>query len=178
MTDQKPEISRTFGIDLWATIAAYALALLMIVLATQLHAQTFTVLHTFTTGMDGANPFAGLTLDAAGNLYGTAYRGGIDTGGVCFANGCGTVFKLKHTHSGWLFTPIYDFHGGSDGAYPYGGVTIGPDGTLYSTAELGGEQQQRVRHGLQPETSAGGMQERTLPVDEDGPLFVPGYRCW
>jgi uncharacterized repeat protein (TIGR03803 family) len=138
MTGQKQDRGRTFEIDLWATIVAFVIALLMIVLATQMHAQTFTVLHTFTTRMDGANPYAGLTLDAAGNLYGTAYRGGIDTGGVCFANGCGTVFKLKHTRSGWLFTPIYDFHGGSDGAYPYGGVTIGRDGTLYSTAELGG----------------------------------------
>ena len=65
-------------------------------------------------------------MDAAGNLYGTASEGGLGKNGVCYPNGCGTVFKLRHTNSGWLFTPIYDFQGHSDGAYPYGGVTIGP----------------------------------------------------
>ena len=35
-------------------------------------AQTFTVLHNFTGGLDGANPYTGLTMDRAGNLYGTA----------------------------------------------------------------------------------------------------------
>ena len=71
MTGQEQDRRRTFGIDLWVTIAAFGLALLMIVLATQLHAQTFTVLHNFAGGQDGANPFAGLTMDGGGNLYGT-----------------------------------------------------------------------------------------------------------
>ena len=35
------------------------------------HAQTLTVLHTF-TGPDGLTPYAGVTLDRAGNLYGGA----------------------------------------------------------------------------------------------------------
>jgi len=43
------------------TIAAYALALLMIILATQLHAQSFTVIHDF-VGTDGSRPGAGLTI--------------------------------------------------------------------------------------------------------------------
>ena len=34
-------------------------------------AQTFTVLHNFTGGADGGNPLAGLTMDQAGNLYGS-----------------------------------------------------------------------------------------------------------
>jgi uncharacterized repeat protein (TIGR03803 family) len=44
------------------------------------------VLHTFTGGSDGANPFGGLILDGAGNLYGTAATGG--------AHGGGTVFEI------------------------------------------------------------------------------------
>src|SRR5438445_12484966 len=34
------------------------------------------VLHTFTGGTDGGFPFAGVILDAAGNLYGTSVGGG------------------------------------------------------------------------------------------------------
>ncbi|HYL11569.1 MAG TPA: choice-of-anchor tandem repeat GloVer-containing protein [Terriglobales bacterium] len=49
-----------------------------------------TILHSFTGGSDGANPDAGLIMDKAGNLYGTATGGGSSN---CFG-GCGTVFKL------------------------------------------------------------------------------------
>jgi hypothetical protein len=34
-------------------------------------AQTYTVLHSFTGGLDGSQPLTTLTRDAAGNLYGT-----------------------------------------------------------------------------------------------------------
>lgn len=37
---------------------------------------TYTVLYRFTGGSDGADPYAGLAIDAAGNLYGTATFGG------------------------------------------------------------------------------------------------------
>ena len=45
-------------------------------------AQTYHVLYNFTGGSDGANPYDGLTMDGAGNLYGTAISGGY-TGGAC-----------------------------------------------------------------------------------------------
>jgi uncharacterized repeat protein (TIGR03803 family) len=45
-----------------------------------------TVLHTFTGGTDGCAPIASLTLDSAGNLYGTASG--------CGANGVGVVFEI------------------------------------------------------------------------------------
>src|SRR5271165_4733315 len=98
-------------------------------------AQTFTVLHTFTGGKDGANPIAGLTLDNAGNLYGTAFYGG--AGYDQF--GYGTVYKLTHKGSGWTFNPLYSFAGGNDGESPLSRVTFGPDGSLYGTTGAGGE---------------------------------------
>lgn len=39
-------------------------------------AQTFQVIHNFTGGADGAQPYVGLTM-VAGNLYGTAALGGV-----------------------------------------------------------------------------------------------------
>jgi uncharacterized repeat protein (TIGR03803 family) len=43
-----------------------------------------TVLYSFTGGSDGARPNAGVTLDAAGNLYGTTFSGGAAQAGVIF----------------------------------------------------------------------------------------------
>jgi len=39
-------------------------------------ASTFNVIYAFKGGSDGANPGAGLTADASGNLYGTTQSGG------------------------------------------------------------------------------------------------------
>jgi len=100
-------------------------------------AQTFTVLHTFTGGQDGATPFGGLTLDRAGSLYGTTSAGGY-TGNNCTSAGCGTVFKITQRNGGWIFTPLYSFQGNPDSATPYAGVTVGPNGSLYGTTLFGG----------------------------------------
>ena len=97
-------------------------------------AQTFSVLHNFTAGSDGADPWGGLTIDAAGNLYGTASYGGNSTN--C-EGGCGTVFKLSQRNSNWTFSPLYSFSK-SDGAYPEGRLIFGHDGKLYGTTGQGG----------------------------------------
>jgi hypothetical protein len=43
-------------------------------------AQTYAVLYSFKGAPDGSNPYAGLILDVAGNLYGTTARGAFPTG--------------------------------------------------------------------------------------------------
>jgi uncharacterized repeat protein (TIGR03803 family) len=77
-------------------------------------------------------PFSSLTTDAAGNLYGTTDEGG--------AYGYGSVFKLTYSGGNWVYTTLHDFTGGSDGAYPSGGVTLDASGNLYGTTANGGSQ--------------------------------------
>ena len=111
-------------------------------LAPVMSAQTYTVLHSFTGGADGAHPYAGLTIDRRGNFYGTAYSGGLQNNycGDYYDVGCGTVFKLAHVGSGWTLSPIYSFQGRSvnDGSNPQARVVFGPDGALYGTSRTGG----------------------------------------
>ena len=86
-----------FAMDLRTAAAAglaLAAALGMTAVMTQAAlAQTYTVIHNFTGGQDGATPMAGLTKDQAGNLYGTAAYGG-NSGG-----NCGTAVVARF--SGW-----------------------------------------------------------------------------
>ena len=109
----------------------FAQALVVATSASQ--AQTFSVIHSF-SGPDGANPLAGLTIDRAGNLYGTTWAGG--TANCYFKFGCGTVFKMRHAGSGWILIPLYSFSG-SDGLGPQDRVIFGPDGTLYGETANG-----------------------------------------
>ena len=44
----------------------------------------YTLLHSFTGGLDGSRPAAALLRDDAGNLFGTATGGGTRLGGVVF----------------------------------------------------------------------------------------------
>jgi uncharacterized repeat protein (TIGR03803 family) len=123
-----------------AATAALAIAIvfaLTVVLTQSAQAQTFKVLYNFTGGRDGGTPDAGLTMDQAGNLYGTAFFGG-NTGSECIdGTSCGTVYKLQHKGSNWIFNPLYDFSG-SDGANPLARVIFGPDGSLYGPTGFGG----------------------------------------
>ena len=114
-----------------------SLAVFAIASTLPLPAQIFTALHSFTGGADGAMPYAGLSMDRAGNLYGTTAFGGAV--GSCFDGlGCGTVYKLSHVGSGWILRTLYTFRGGTDGALPGARVIIGPDGNLYGTTAGGG----------------------------------------
>ena len=87
-----------------------------------------TVLHIFTGGTDGANPYSALIRDPAGNLYGTASRGG--------NTNSGTAFKLD---PGGNFTVLHSFGGtGQDGAVPYAALIRDAAGNFYGTTMAGG----------------------------------------
>lgn len=95
---------------------------------------SYSVLHHFAGDSDGANPFAGVTVDkTSGNLYGTT-RGGLDAGD-------GSVYKLTpQSTGGFSYYLLHVFAGGnSDGEFPYAGVTLDPvtGTTLYGTTALG-----------------------------------------
>nr|AYC79433.1 hypothetical protein [uncultured bacterium] len=87
---------------------------------------TFSVLHAFGGGTDGAVPFSDLITDKAGNLYGTTSAGGNT---LCHRQGCGTVFKLAPDGTE---TILHVFSGKYDGKIPAAGLTAyGPH--LYGT---------------------------------------------
>jgi uncharacterized repeat protein (TIGR03803 family) len=97
-----------------------------------------TVLHSFDNpafdGKDGAEPVAGLILDATGNLYGTTTK----TGG---AYGDGIVFELVRPASGehWKERLLHTFPSHRfDGTNPSAGLIFDAAGNLYGTTANGG----------------------------------------
>jgi uncharacterized repeat protein (TIGR03803 family) len=95
-------------------------------------AATYTVLHDFAGAPnDGANPGGGfgggVTLDGAGNIYGTTDAGGAANQGV--------IFKLAPDGTQTL---LHSFGSAGDGSGPDGAVTLLSNGDLYGTTEAGG----------------------------------------
>lgn len=84
-----------------------------------------TILHSFEHPGDGSEPQGRLVADAAGNLYGTTWKGG--RGPNC---ACGTVFKIAPNG---MHTVLYSFNGESDGGNPNGDLIMDKEGNLYGT---------------------------------------------
>jgi uncharacterized repeat protein (TIGR03803 family) len=87
---------------------------------------TITALASF-NGTNGELPLGGVTLDANGNLYGTASAGG--------ANAIGTVWELAKGSSTITALGSFDLTTGND---PKAGVTLDANGNLFGTAAIGG----------------------------------------
>lgn len=85
-----------------------------------------TLFYSFGGGADGYAPSGEITIDPAGNLYGTA-AGGVSNQGV--------VYKLDPSGQEAV---LYSFTGGADGGGPEGGVALDTEGNLYGTASSGG----------------------------------------
>ncbi len=96
-------------------------------------AGSYTLLHTFKGGLDGANPL-GRLIRVGARLYGTTSQGGDNTN-------LGTVFSIDPKSGAetvrYSFTGMSIAGDGSDGANPYGGL-LDVDGVLYGTTYFGG----------------------------------------
>ena len=91
-----------------------------------------TILHSFTGGPDGGNPYGNVIFDAGNNLYSTTAYGG--------ANGAGTVFRLNAPPL-TVEAVLYNFcsvAGCADGANPTDGLLLDAAGDLFGTTIYGG----------------------------------------
>ena len=79
------------------------------------------VLYSYTGGSDGANPWGGVLLDGAGNVYSTAYTGG--------SGGGGTVSELSPSGGTWSFNLLASLSG--TGSERNGSLIMDREGKLY-----------------------------------------------
>jgi len=96
-------------------------------------------LYEFKDETDGSTPGT-VVFDKQGNIYGATLFGGEELACPYFGSivGCGTVFKLTKVTGQWHKKTLYNFGGGSDGAFPNGEqLAIDASGNLYG-ATLGG----------------------------------------
>jgi uncharacterized repeat protein (TIGR03803 family) len=109
---------------------------------------TENVLYSFGShGNDSFEPYAGVAIDSAGNLYGTSR----------FSD-----FEVRPESGGWKESVIHDFtrrHG--DGGGVYAGLILDAAGNLYGTTEGGGAYNAGTVYELHP-TLSGGWKEHIL----------------
>jgi uncharacterized repeat protein (TIGR03803 family) len=102
---------------------------------------TITTLASF-NGTNGANPEAGLIIDASGNLYGTTGEVSQTTGSVFeLAQGSGTITTLARfngTNGGWVRSPLVMDGSGNLYGTTFGGAGAAYDGTVFEVAQGSG----------------------------------------
>jgi uncharacterized repeat protein (TIGR03803 family) len=117
-----------------------------------------TVLYSFNKSNSWiVRPSGPVTLDAAGNLYGTTPAGGDPNCQSGF--GCGVVFELSPPLTKgqpWAYANLYEFQGGSDGISPNGYMVFDDNGDLYGITNYGGEGQGGTVFSLSPPKEQGG----------------------
>jgi uncharacterized repeat protein (TIGR03803 family) len=94
---------------------------------------TETVIYNFLGGSDGSEP-DGVMFDPQGNLYGVTRDGG--NTGCEDNNGCGTIYELTQTSSGWTKTTLHVFEEDTDGGIP-GPLMRDSVGNLYGVTAIG-----------------------------------------
>ena len=105
------------------------------------------------SGAAGFAPLSGVILDSAGNLYGTTYDG---PGTGCNGYGCGTVYELTPSASGWTEQTLYRFNTYANGLHPLAGLTFDTSGDLIGATSDGGSDSAGTVFQLS-QTGGGGM---------------------
>ena len=134
-----------------------------------------TILHSFTEGGDGGNPYAGLIMDSVGNMYGTTSAGGMEN--------AGTVFKVDPSGNETVLYSFCSQSGCADGIAPFGPVVREGAGNLYGTTYLGGffsggtifkldpTGKLTVLHSFNDASDGGGLSFAALVLDSAGNLY-------
>lgn len=100
------------------------------------------VIYKFTGGSDGANPYGGVVIDRAGNVFGTTTAAG---------KGCGTVFELTPGATSWKEKTLYQFANQPDGCEPTSVPVLDAAGNLYGTTAQAGPSNAGIVFQLAPE---------------------------
>jgi uncharacterized repeat protein (TIGR03803 family) len=166
MIQDEPAIRKTPRRPLGAVLALAGALFSGVIAAPPAQAQTYSVLYSFQCAPnDGSDPASALTLDTAGNLYGTTGLGG--------SSNLGTVFKLSPDGAE---TVLYSFTGGLDGGIPFGKLLLDAAGNLYGTAVVGGANKGGVAFKLTPEGTETVLHNFGAGSDGSGPSggFIRG----
>lgn len=146
---------------------------------------TETLLHSFkapkrhySDAPGGIWPLSGVMRGVDGNLYGTAWHGGINN--HCGEGGCGIVFSLSPEG---VFKAVYAFKGQDDGCAPVAGLVQDAAGNLYGATDGCTAPNSGTVYKLDPTTGAetvlhtftagaDGSHPDTTPIlDADGNLY-------
>jgi uncharacterized repeat protein (TIGR03803 family) len=91
---------------------------------------TYKTLYAFKGGSsDGAAPYASVTFDSGGDIYGTTAVGG--------GQNDGTVYELTPSGRRYASKVLWSFDG-KDGSEPFGQVTLDANGHIFGTTTQGG----------------------------------------
>jgi uncharacterized repeat protein (TIGR03803 family) len=135
-----------------------------------------TVLYSFSGGHDGSQPWAGVTLDTAGNLYGTTTEAGsVDCS-------CGTVFEVSPVSGGWKETTLQIFTQ-LNGNLPQGPVTLDSAGNVYGSTYSGGPEEEcengcGVVFELSPGANGLWSETRLHVFNQNGPYSPSGSQVF
>lgn len=117
----------------------------------------FASLYQFAGSADGGSTYVRLVADSTGAMYGTTPNGGI--------LGLGNVFQIAPPTSPgapWVYSSLYSFGNGADGALPESSLTIDATGNLYGTTYQGGTANLGTVFKLSPPPTAGGAWTETV----------------
>jgi len=111
----------------------------------------FSTLHRFTGNADGAcNDLCSVSMDAAGDLFGSTPAGG--------QYGFGVIFKFGPSG----FSVLYNFTGANDGGYGVGQLAFDSQGNIYGATVQGGTHGAGVVYRLSPVLPGGNSYTYTV----------------